>query len=167
MNIKNNYDHQSILREAEINNEEYKNLIKKLKKNRPKDLDKSVNDEHNLAFDAINCLTCANCCKTTSPMLFQNDIQRMARELKIKISGFMEKYVYQDDEGDFVFNSAPCPFLGSDNYCEIYDSRPKACREYPHTNRKRFYQLLNLTLKNSEICPAVQKIFDGLKTKYL
>jgi len=45
----------------------------------------------------------------------------------------------------------------------IYDHRPKACSEYPHTNRRKFIQITDLTLKNAEICPAVFEIVEELK----
>ncbi|MDP4953161.1 MAG: YkgJ family cysteine cluster protein, partial [Flavobacteriales bacterium] len=57
-----------------------------------------------------------------------------------------------------VLHTAPCPFLGEDNKCSVYDSRPKACREYPHTDRKNMHQILNLTMKNTLVCPAVNLI---------
>jgi len=63
-----------------------------------------------------------------------------------------------DDDGDYVFNAAPCPFIDSENYCNVYSHRPRACGEYPHTNRTRFYQVLKLSLKNAEICPVVYAI---------
>ncbi|WP_332911960.1 YkgJ family cysteine cluster protein [Algoriphagus boritolerans] len=53
----------------------------------------------------------------------------------------------------------PCPFLGADNKCLVYEDRPKACREYPHTNRKNMLGILDLSLKNTLVCPAVSKIF--------
>jgi Fe-S-cluster containining protein len=81
----------------------------------------------------------------------------------MKPSKLIEKYLELDADNDYVFRSAPCPFLDHENYCMVYESRPLACREYPHTNRKRFYQVLDLSLKNTEICPAVADIFEHLK----
>lgn len=46
-------------------------------------------------------------------------------------------YLRVDEDNDKVFKSMPCPFLGEDNLCSIYDIRPKACREFPHTDRKK------------------------------
>jgi Fe-S-cluster containining protein len=54
-----------------------------------------------------------------------------------------------------------------DNYCIIYDQRPKACREYPHTDRRRFYQILDLTMKNRDICPIVYEVVEKLKQENL
>lgn len=156
-----------ILNEARSKKNDNKRLTRKLKKVNSKSLDADVSRQHTLVFEKLDCLQCANCCKTTSPRLFQSDIDRMAKAVKMKSSDFTDQYIKVDEDGDYVFHSIPCPFLGNDNYCEIYNSRPRACREYPHTDRKRFHQVLNLTLKNTEICPAVCKIFDGLREKYL
>jgi Fe-S-cluster containining protein len=68
-----------------------------------------------------------------------------------------------DEEGDWVLKTAPCHFLQDDNKCAIYEVRPLACREYPHTDRKNMQQILNLTLKNTLICPAVSRIFEGMR----
>jgi hypothetical protein len=138
-------------------------LIKWLKKKKPDQLDVVVENLHNEAFSQFNCLDCANCCKTIGPRLIDKDIERLAKHLKMKLSDFMEKYVVEDEDHDLVFRNHPCPFLLPDNYCSVYEARPKACREYPHTDRKRFYQILNLSLKNCETCPVVFEIFGELR----
>jgi uncharacterized protein len=140
-------------------------LFSKLKKTKPKNLDDQMSDLHDEVFDELDCLQCANCCKTTSPIFYQRDIERAAAYLKIRPADFIEKYLHVDEDKDYVLNVAPCPFLGNDNYCSIYEARPAACREYPHTNRKRFYQILDLTLKNTSICPAAYKIVERLKKR--
>lgn len=137
----------------------------KIKKKKPKNLDKIVHELHHEVFQEIDCLDCANCCKSISPTLYDKDVERLARHLKIKPSQFVESYLYVDDDGDYVFKQTPCPFLLPDNYCMVYESRPKACREYPHTDRKRFHQILNLTLKNTEVCPAVFDVVEKMKLK--
>lgn len=148
---------------AEKNKKENKELINRLKKSKPKKLDDVVHQLHDEVFDKIDCLACANCCKTTSPMFYERDIDRLSKHLKIKPSDFITQYLQIDEDGDYVLTTAPCPFLDYENYCTVYESRPTACREYPHTNRKRFYQILDLSLKNTEICPAVVDVFEGLK----
>lgn len=144
---------------------ENKALIKKLKKSKPKSLDNTVHQLHDEAFEKIDCLECANCCKTTSPAIYERDIDRLAKHLKIKPSKLIEEYLVKDEDNDYVFKSAPCPFLDYENYCMIYESRPLACREYPHTNRKRFFQVLDISLTNTLICPAVASIFEELRHK--
>lgn len=145
---------------------ENKTLVNRLKKSKPKKLDETVHQLHEETFENIDCLECANCCKTTSPAMHDKDVERLAKHLRIKVTELLEEHMEQDNEGDYVFRSAPCPFLGADNYCSVYEARPLACREYPHTNRKRFYQVLDLSLKNTEVCPAVVRIFEGLKDRY-
>jgi Fe-S-cluster containining protein len=150
-------------RHAEAGN---RKLFARLKKNTPNDLDVVVKDLHEEVFLNINCLDCTNCCKSISPMITDKDIDRIARFLKLRPSVFTERYLHIDDEGDYVFNTSPCPFLDSDNYCKIYVVRPKACAEYPHTDRKRFVQILGITLKNTFICPAVYEVVERLKEYY-
>ena len=145
---------------------ENRTLIQKLKKKRPKNLDNVTRDLHEKAFDNIDCLSCANCCKTISPFLIDKDIQRIASHLRMKPSEFVEKYLNLDKDNDYVFKETPCPFLMEDNYCSIYENRPRACKEYPHTDRKRFVQILDLTLTNISICPAVFEVVEGLREEY-
>lgn len=143
-----------------------KKLFLKLKKSKPGNLDDTFHTLHEEAFEHIDCLSCANCCKTTSPIFKDRDIERLAKYFKISQALFIEKYLKIDEDKDYVLKSAPCTFLGADNYCLIYDNRPTACREYPHTDRKRMYQLLDLTAKNAAICPAVFEITEKLKKVY-
>lgn len=138
--------------------------FKRLKKRVPKNLDYVMQDIHEKEFQKTDCLTCANCCKTTSPMFFPKDIERIAKHLKMKEQQFMETYLERDEDDCYVLKSSPCTFLDeTDNTCFIYDVRPKACSEYPHTNRKKFIQLTDLTMKNAELCPAAFNIIETLK----
>ena len=141
---------------------EMHSLIKYLKKKKPKSLDDTVHEMHSKLFAAFSCLDCANCCKTIGPRLTDKDIERLAKHLRIKAQAFIEQYVETDEDNDYVFREHPCPFLLSDNYCLVYENRPKACRDYPHTDRKRFLQILNLSHKNCETCPVVFEVFTRL-----
>lgn len=151
------------LEQAKARRQETRQFLLKLHKKKPKKLDQTVSDIHDEVFDNIDCLQCANCCKTTSPVFTDKDIDRIARHVRIKPSELVESHLHLDDENDYVLNSSPCTFLAGDNTCLIYDVRPKACREYPHTNRKRFHQIWKLTATNAEMCPATAKIVEELK----
>ncbi|MGB0950028.1 MAG: YkgJ family cysteine cluster protein, partial [Marinirhabdus sp.] len=70
-----------------------------------------------------------------------------------------------DEDNDHVLQRVPCAFLGDANFCNIYSVRPKACREFPHTNRKKFQQITDLTLKNVAICPAAFTIVEAMKKR--
>lgn len=141
-------------------------LVAKLKLLKGKQLDEKFAEAHEQKFQKIDCLTCANCCKTTSPIFLQTDIERLARVFAMKPSEFIDAYLHRDEVGDYVLNSSPCPFLNADNTCLVYAERPKACREYPHTNRKNMHGILNLTLRNTLVCPAVFEIFQDFGSQY-
>lgn len=139
-------------------------LIGRLKRSKHlhKGLDDTVHALHHEVFAETDCLTCANCCKTTSPAIYPNDVERLARHLRMKETDVATRYLKLDTDGSWMVNAAPCPFLGADNYCSVYEARPTACREYPHTDRKRIVQLLDLTERNAAICPAVLTILERL-----
>ncbi len=142
---------------------ENKKFFAKLKKKPPKDLDYVMQELHEEEFRRTDCLTCANCCKTTGPLFTNADIERIAKHFRMKPSQFIDRYLRIDEENDHVLQEVPCTFLGADNYCSIYEVRPKACREFPHTDRKKFHQISNLTLKNVAICPAAFNIVEAMK----
>jgi uncharacterized protein len=153
-----------ILNLAKDNRKENKKYLDWIKVRHNPKLDVIMQGIHDEVFEKTDCLKCANCCKTTSPIFYNKDIERAAKYLRMKAADFEGQYLRMDDDGDFVLQEAPCPFLGDDNYCNIYDARPNACKEYPHTNRKNFVQITDLTFKNLEVCPAAVRIVDQLKT---
>lgn len=126
-------------------------------------VDEAFHETHDQVFAETDCLSCANCCKTTSPIFYPFDIERAARALSLRPGDFVKRYLRIDEDNDYILKSTPCPFLLTDNRCRIYESRPKACREYPHTNRKKMVQILELTYRNTLVCPAVFQIVERLK----
>lgn len=156
----------TLLELAKQKNAETKKYFSKIRRKKPKKLDSLMQELHEAEFEHTDCLTCANCCKTTSPIVTDRDTSRISKFLKMKEARFMDTYLLLDTDGLYMFKEAPCPFLDlSDHKCIIYEVRPKACREYPHTNRKNFYQITGLTLHNTEICPATFRIVEALKEK--
>ena len=152
---------------AQLVKKENQLFFKRLSNRPPKNLDELFHEAHEEIFEKTDCLSCANCCKTTSPIFYQKDVERASKAVKLRPGAFVEKYLREDEDKDLVLQQAPCPFLNTDNYCGIYNDRPNACREYPHTNRKKMYQILDLTFKNTLVCPAVLKITDMIKKKLL
>ena len=150
---------------AKDKHNENKTFLKRLKKKPPKQLDYIMQELHEAEFEKTDCLDCANCCKTTGPLFTDKDIQRIAKYFKMKPHQFIETYLRIDEENDYVLQSVPCVFLAVDNYCSIYNVRPKACREFPHTDRKKFQQISSLTLKNVSICPAAFNIVEEMKKR--
>ncbi len=135
-----------------------KKQLKKISTKKPKKIDLLFQTAHKKEFQKRDCLECANCCKTTSPIFRDTDINRISLHLRIKEQKFIENELFLDSDNDYVLKQSPCSFLNEDNTCNIYSVRPLACREYPHTNRKNMHQIIDLTIKNSTICPGVASI---------
>jgi len=117
---------------------------------------------HEEAFSHVNCLDCAACCKNYSPRFKTTDIKRISRHLKVKESVFIETYLRLDEDGDYVVKSKPCPFLGADNACSIYDERPSDCARFPYTDEDVLLKRPAITLMNSSFCPAVYYVLEKI-----
>ena len=144
---------------------ETKSFFQRLKKRPPKQLDAVVGEIHDEVFAQTNCLSCANCCKTTGPLFEKKDIARIAKFLRLKPAEFEAQYLRIDEDNDWVLQQVPCAFLLADNSCMIYEVRPKACREFPHTDRPKIYQIAQHTQKNVAICPAAFEIVEKMKQR--
>jgi Fe-S-cluster containining protein len=120
---------------------------------------------HDEAFSKVDCLKCANCCKNYSPRFKTPDIKRISKHLKLKESVFIDTYLKLDEDGDYVVKSKPCPFLGSDNFCSIYEQRPSDCVRFPYTDEDVIFKRPALTLKNSSFCPIVFYVLESLLEK--
>jgi len=141
-------------------------FFKRIKKSNPKNLDTVIHQLHDEAFKKIDCLDCANCCKTTGPLWTKRDRQKVSKHLGYEVLDFEKSYLKIDEDGDYVLQQLPCPFLIEDNKCGIYAERPSACADYPHTNRPKQKQILQLTELNSNICPAVESIVERMEIIY-
>lgn len=146
-------------RKSVENQKKYKNYLKRADKNK---VLRELPQLHEEAFEKIDCLKCANCCRNYSPRFKIPDIKRISRQLKMKESNFIEKYLTLDEEGDYVAKNMPCPFLGEDNYCSIYEVRPSDCHRFPFTNEDVFFKRPAITLKNSTFCPIVYFVLEKL-----
>lgn len=117
---------------------------------------------HEAAFRQVDCLACAHCCKHYSPRFKGPDIKRIAKMLDLSEGDLIDKYLRRDEDGDWVTRSAPCPFLGVDNRCGIYEGRPSDCRRFPYTDEDVLLKRPRLTQKNSTFCPIVFLVLEGL-----
>ena len=140
----------------------HKKVLDTLKRKNKGQVDAMFHETHEAVFAETDCLQCGNCCKTTGPLFTDRDIGRISKHLSMRTADFVTTYLRVDEDEDFVLQQLPCPFLGADNYCSIYEHRPKACREYPHTDRVKQSQLFGPTLKNAAICPAVFTILERI-----
>lgn len=158
-------DHSALRQKAAGSRKAHKKLLGKIRNLKSGEADALFHEAHEAVFACTDCLQCANCCKTTGPLFTERDIARIAKHKRMRPADFVEKYLRVDEDGDHVLQTVPCPFLGADNYCGIYEVRPKACSEYPHTDRRQMQEILGLTLKNAAVCPAVFDILDKVKER--
>lgn len=137
----------------------YSRMLQRADKNK---VLKQLPDLHEEAFEKINCLTCANCCKNYSPRFKTPDIKRISRYLGMKEGDFIETYLSLDTDGDYVVKTKPCPFLAGDNRCNIYEARPSDCHRFPYTDEDVIIKRPAITLKNSTFCPIVYYVLENL-----
>jgi Fe-S-cluster containining protein len=155
-------NYEAFQQRASGKKEQFRKTLRQLCKMKDNQVDQLFHEAHEEAFQEIDCLECAGCCTHVGPRWTRQDIKRVSKLMKMKEADFEAAYLKIDEDDDYVFQSMPCPFLQKDNHCMIYEKRPKACREYPHTDRNKMKQLLGLTIKNSSCCPAVEKMLDGI-----
>lgn len=140
---------------------QYKKLVVKLSKQKAKEINEFANTSHDEFTEKINCLNCANCCTSIPPLVNETDIKRISKFLGIKPARFGQDYLDIDEDGDQVMKKVPCAFLGEENKCTIYEVRPKACREYPHTDHSQFMKNLKLHPVNAQYCPIVYHLLEA------
>ncbi len=156
--LLHNWEKKSAARQKEYRRF-LQNADKKGEKNRVLDQLPALHEE---AFQRIDCLKCANCCKNYSPRFKTPDIKRIAKHLKMRESDFIERYLRLDEEGDYVVKTTPCPFLGPDNYCSIYEVRPSDCERFPYTDEDVLIKRPALTQKNTTFCPIAYYVVEKL-----
>jgi Fe-S-cluster containining protein len=130
-----------------------------------KEVLRAIPELHEKAFEQIDCLKCARCCKGFSPRFKGPDIKRISKVLGLKETALIEKYLVYDDEGDYVAVTSPCPFLEENNQCAIYEDRPSDCQRFPYTDEDVILKRPQLTMKNSTFCPIVVSVMEGLLEK--
>jgi hypothetical protein len=158
-------EYREIVARAEGRLARYRKLFRGLKRRELKEVERLFREAEEAAFREIDCLECGNCCITTGPRLSERDVERLAGALGLRPADFEQRYTRRDEDGDLVFLRLPCPLLGDDLYCSVYSRRPKACRDYPHTDDTGSARQLTLLLKNVTICPiaarAVEEVADA------
>ena len=65
-------------------------------------------------------------------MLTREDVKRLMIHFKCNYDQFSEMYL--DKTMKIPYLKSPCPFLDSENRCDIYHIRPKVCKIYPFTD---------------------------------
>src|SRR5262249_12090024 len=107
------------------NRSAFRRFLTKMEKEPPRPLDTMATETDVEVWKEMDCLACANCCKTMSPTFTQTDIKRISRHLDMKEEDFKKKWLRKDSQGDWINVKQPCQFLNlQDNKCSIYEVRP-------------------------------------------
>ncbi len=130
------------------------------------ELDAAVAETTAEVWSKVDCLTCANCCKTLQVVLDEADIKRLARRLNLSPPEFQKRYVAREADNTLVFAARPCPMLGADNRCGVYEDRPTACRDFPYLYDKDFRSRTLSMVENTALCPIVFNVWRELKVKF-
>jgi Fe-S-cluster containining protein len=132
----------------------------------PGRIDSLARELHQDTFARIDCTRCANCCKTMQPGLTDEDIERIAAHLGVSQEELVAAHLEVDpEEGGQRTKVAPCPFLGGDDRCTIYEVRPQACRDFPRTDKEDFTSRTYLHTANTRSCPAVYHVVTRLRRR--
>jgi uncharacterized protein len=150
---------RSLSRKKERENWEFRAFLKS--ESTSKGLDSKVHSLYQDISAAIDCKTCANCCREIQPVLDPEDIEKFAQGLGILPKEFTDQYMVQKEDG-LTFTQTPCPFL-RENKCTNYGARPKDCRSYPHLHKKDILSRLMGVVENYGICPIVFNVYEALK----
>jgi len=129
----------------------------------PEEIDRLVRKIYCQESEAFDCAACANCCKEISPLMDNEDVERLAAGLGMPPDHLVQEHLIRDEKYEgLVFNKAPCPLL-KEGRCICYPYRPGACASYPHLHKDGFVRRLSNMVANCSVCPVVFNVFERLK----
>lgn len=159
-------DLQKFGKKAAKNKAKLKKFLKKLDKIVPEGMDALVAEENVKVWQEVDCLQCANCCKTMTPTYKKEDIKRISAHLGMTPKAFKAKWLYQEeDSGDWMNTTTPCQFLLDNNMCSIYEVRPEDCAGFPHHTKEDFDAYNDMYIQNITRCPATYKLVSKVKKR--
>src|SRR5258708_40156062 len=145
----------------------FRRFLTRLEKNPPKKLDQLTALVEQEVWKEINCLTCANCCKTMTPTYTPKDMKRISSHLGMTMRGFKDKWLYKErGTGDWMNRNTPCQFLDlATNMCTIYEIRPLDCAGFPHLAKRKMVEYMHVHKQNIEYCPATYRLVEKMMEK--
>ena len=153
---------------AQDHDAENYNFLRRLKRRSSgKMVDRIALQLHQEVFQIVDCTRCANCCRRLRPVFTDDDIDRIAHHLERTREQFVAAFLeWDEEEHRHRTNSTPCPLLGEDNQCTVYDVRPETCKEYPYTDKKDFVFSVISRANHALVCPAAFAIVEGMKKRF-
>lgn len=155
---------RSFKQKARHNKRAFKRFLGRIEKNPPRHLHKTMDEIDKKVWADVDCLSCANCCKTMTPTFTEIEIKRIAKHLEMTADDFKNKWLHYDKKDeDWVNNKQPCQFLNlKDNKCSIYPLRPGSCSGFPHLTKKKWVDYIHVHQQNVEYCPATYKMVEHM-----
>ena len=149
---------------ARHNKRRFRRFLTVLERNAPRKLRVATLAADKAVWQEVDCLSCANCCKTMSPTYTATDIKRIASHLQMSPQEFKDKWlVFEKTDGDWINKSLPCQFLDlSTNKCGIYDVRPADCAGFPHHTKRKMIDYMHVYKQNVEHCPAIFRMVERM-----
>ena len=155
---------RSFRQKARLNKKKLRSFLRKIENNIPKGLDKLTASLEPEVWKEIDCLTCANCCKTMSPTFTKTDIKRISKHFGQTPEAFTKQWLRKDRIGDMLNKVEPCQFLNlKDNKCSIYEIRPADCAGFPHLPKRKMVDYMHVHKQNIEYCPATYKLVEKMQ----
>jgi len=142
-------------------------FLSKLEKKPPRKLDQLTVQVEKEVWREIDCLSCANCCKTMTPTYTAKDMKRISAHLNMTVRELKDTWLYQErSSGDWMNKSTPCQFLDlSTNMCTIYEVRPDDCAGFPHLPKRKMVEYMHVHKQNVEYCPATYRMIEKMMEK--
>ena len=111
----------------------------------------------------VDCLGCANCCKTMTPTFTASDMKRISAHFGQTVDEFKDKWLRKErNTGDWLNKKEPCQFLDlKNNKCSIYAIRPADCAGFPHLPKK-IKDYGHVHKQNIECCPATYRMVERM-----
>ena len=141
--------------------------LRRVEKLNPAGLDDLAEQLNAEVWQEVDCLTCANCCKTMTPTFTTKDIRRISKHLNMRPIDFKTRWLtYEKKDKDWVNKLQPCQFLDlSTNMCSIYEVRPDDCARFPHLTKKKMVEYMHVHQQNVGYCPATFKMVEKMMEK--
>jgi Fe-S-cluster containining protein len=153
---------RSFKQKVRYHKKKFKKFLTQLEKHPPRGIENTTAKLEKEVWKEVDCLTCANCCKTMTPTFTPADLKRISAHFGQTVEEFKKKWLYKDRGGDWMNRKQPCQFLNlEDNKCSIYSIRPADCAGFPHLPKK-MKDYVHVHKQNVEYCPATYKMVEKM-----
>lgn len=145
----------------------FRSFLNKSEKDPPRGIHAATVNINKEVWKEVDCLTCANCCKSMTPTFTKTDIKRISAHFGETPEEFSKKWLKKDSNQDMVNKKQPCQFLNlKDNKCSIYAIRPVDCAGFPHLDKKGWGDYAHMHKQNIDYCPATFKMVERLVAQF-